>query len=72
MKIENESFRQLCREAPNQTISNDVFRVHFDESVDLKCEKDQRIPLFGVKYHFTLEEVVDCPEYLVYFPLLKE
>ena len=29
-------------------------------------------PLFGAKYHFSLEGVVNCPEFLVYFPLLEE
>ena len=28
------------------------------------------IPLFGAKYNFHLEGVVDVPEYLIHFPLL--
>ena len=28
------------------------------------------IPLFGAKYEFHLEDVVDVPEYLIHFPLL--
>jgi mRNA capping enzyme. len=28
-------------------------------------------PLFGAKYDFNLEGVVNCPEFLVYFPLLE-
>jgi len=63
---------KLCREAPNQTITNEVFSIRFDDSIDLKCPDDKRIPLFGAKYHFYLEGVVDCPEYLVHFPLLVE
>ena len=28
------------------------------------------LPLFGAKYQFHLEGVVDCPEFLVHFPTL--
>jgi len=57
-----------CRESPNQCVSNDVYKIIFDSSIDLNKESG---PLFGAKYHFTLDELVDCPEYLVYFPLLE-
>ncbi len=30
------------------------------------------LPLFGAKYDFHLEGVVDCPEFLVYFPVLEK
>ncbi|XP_077295767.1 RNA guanine-7 methyltransferase [Arctopsyche grandis] len=45
---------------------NDIYKVEplFDWS--------KGFPLFGAKYDFHLEGVVDCPEYLVYFPLLVE
>ena len=41
--------------------------------VTFETEPDDhgRYPLFGAKYHFHLEGVVDVPEYLVYFPLLE-
>ena len=29
------------------------------------------VPLFGAKYDFHLEDVVDVPEYLIHFPLLE-
>ena len=29
------------------------------------------VPLFGAKYNFHLEGVVDVPEYLIHFPLLE-
>ena len=35
-------------------------------------EKKDDYPLFGCKYDFHLEGVVDCPEFLVYFPLLEK
>ncbi|CAF1207095.1 unnamed protein product [Didymodactylos carnosus] len=56
-----------CRNAPNQTISNDIFKIAFDKNtMDLSGD----IPLFNAKYDFSLHEVVNCEEYLVYFPLL--
>ncbi|XP_051925009.1 mRNA cap guanine-N7 methyltransferase [Hippocampus zosterae] len=44
------------------SFGNDVFRVTFRTRGDY--------PLFGCQYHFNLEQVVDVPEFLVYFPLL--
>jgi hypothetical protein len=49
-----------------------VFKVNFDFSIDLNKTGNELIPLFGAKYHFSLDELVDCPEYLVYFPLLEQ
>ncbi|XP_059899936.1 mRNA cap guanine-N7 methyltransferase isoform X2 [Gadus macrocephalus] len=43
---------------------NEVFQVTFD--------KKGAYPLFGCQYHFSLEGVVNVPEFLVYFPLLEE
>lgn len=65
-------FSERCRNSSNQSISNDVFKVTFDQSIDLSKTSNESIPLFGAKYHFSLDDVVDCPEYLVYFPLLVE
>lgn len=42
---------------------SDIFSIRFDT-------KDN-FPLFGARYTFYLEGVVDCPEFLVYFPLLE-
>ncbi|KAF0991042.1 hypothetical protein HZS_1530 [Henneguya salminicola] len=44
-------------------ISNDIFEIRMD-SYENK--------LFGSVYNFKLDELVDCPEFLIYFPLLKE
>ena len=33
---------------------------------------EANIPLFGAKYDFHLEGVVDCPEFLVHFPTLEK
>ncbi|XP_063216085.1 mRNA cap guanine-N7 methyltransferase isoform X2 [Bacillus rossius redtenbacheri] len=42
---------------------NDLYKIEF------QCDTE-RIPLFGAKYDFHLEGVVDCPEFLVHFPTL--
>lgn len=34
------------------------------------CNIEEQFPIFGAKYNFNLEGVVDCPEFLVYFPVL--
>lgn len=43
---------------------NDIYNVEF------LCENKTDIPLFGAKYNFQLEGVVNCPEFLVHFPTL--
>ncbi|KFM66263.1 mRNA cap guanine-N7 methyltransferase, partial [Stegodyphus mimosarum] len=47
-------------EAEDLSFGNDVYSVTFPSK--------ERPPLFGAKYDFHLEGVVDCPEFLVYFP----
>lgn len=42
---------------------NDIYRISF--LCDTKAP-----PLFGAKYNFELDGVVNCPEFLVHFPLL--
>ncbi|XP_057291915.1 mRNA cap guanine-N7 methyltransferase-like [Hydractinia symbiolongicarpus] len=45
----------------------------FGNSVyNIKPEDKEKFPLFGAKYMFYLEGVVDCPEFLVYFPALEK
>ncbi|GMT28611.1 hypothetical protein PFISCL1PPCAC_19908, partial [Pristionchus fissidentatus] len=44
---------------------NGVCSVHYDSSTPL-----DNPPLFGAKFHFSLDEQVNCPEFLAYFPLL--
>ena len=39
---------------------------------NIKPECVPPFPLFGSKYFFHLEGVVDCPEFIVYFPLLEK
>ena len=54
------------RAAGGMSFGNEVYEISFD------VEDKQNIPLFGAKYHFKLEGVVDCPEFVVYFPLLQK
>lgn len=51
------------RAAGSDTFGNDVYKITF------LCDTEQP-PLFGAKYNFQLDGVVDCPEFLVHFPML--
>ncbi|EDO40546.1 predicted protein, partial [Nematostella vectensis] len=52
------------REAEGLEFGNEVYRIKFENKEDF--------PLYGCKYDFHLEGVVDCPEFLVYFPLFEK
>lgn len=58
----NEIMRRQ-RQAGNRSFGNDVYNIEFI------CDTEKP-PLFGAKYKFKLEGVVDCPEFLVHFPTL--
>lgn len=49
------------RKVDADTFGNDIFKIKF-----LSDPND--LPIFGAKYNFHLDGVVDCPEFLVYFP----
>ena len=49
----------------SNSFGNSVFSVTFPGT---KEELADPPPLFGAQYTFHLEEVVDCPEFLVHFP----
>ena len=53
------------RDPDNRKFGNSIFSVEFPPDTPLDPP-----PLFGAKYNFHLEEVVDCPEFLVHFPTL--
>ncbi|XP_059158129.1 mRNA cap guanine-N7 methyltransferase-like [Physella acuta] len=61
----NEIVRRL-RNTDTTSFGNDVYRISFPH------EEKQKFPLFGAMYNFHLEGVVDCPEFLVYFPVLEK
>ncbi|KAJ8334939.1 hypothetical protein SKAU_G00405780 [Synaphobranchus kaupii] len=48
----------------SNSFGNEVFKVTF--------QKKEDYPLFGCQYDFSLEGVVNVPEFLVYFPLFEE
>lgn len=51
------------RKADSDTFGNNIYEI--------RIKFDPKSPnLFGAKYDFHLEEVVDCPEFLVHFPTL--
>ncbi|XKL60618.1 hypothetical protein PGB90_007675 [Kerria lacca] len=53
----------LRQKKVNQTtFGNDIFKIQFI------CDVKKQFPLFGAKYEFFLEDVVNCPEFLVHFP----
>ncbi|KAK9888580.1 hypothetical protein WA026_000819 [Henosepilachna vigintioctopunctata] len=56
----NDLVARAKRENSN-TYGNDVYKVLLDFDVN-------KPPLFGAKYNFYLDGVVDCPEFLVHFP----
>jgi mRNA (guanine-N7-)-methyltransferase len=58
-----EIVKRLNRSDTN-SFGNSIYRVTY------LGDKNEPIPLFGAKFDFELEGVVNCPEYLVYFPLL--
>ncbi|KAG7500394.1 mRNA cap guanine-N7 methyltransferase [Solea senegalensis] len=60
-----DAFELVKRLEASDSLSfgNEVFKVSF--------QSKGSYPLFGCQYHFSLEDVVDVPEFLVYFPLLE-
>lgn len=50
-----------AKKSGSNSFGNDVYQVTFDCDVN-------KPPLFGAKYNFHLDGVVDCPEFLVHFP----
>ncbi|XP_065327449.1 mRNA cap guanine-N7 methyltransferase [Pelmatolapia mariae] len=60
-----DAFELVKRLEASDSLSfgNEVFKVTF--------QSKGSYPLFGCQYHFNLEEVVNVPEFLVYFPLFE-
>lgn len=56
-------FRQ--KRSKKDSFGNSIFNIAFEPGVT------DSYPLFGAKYNFHLEGVVDCPEYLVHFPTFE-
>lgn len=60
-----DAFELVKRLEASDSLSfgNEVFKVSF--------QSKGFYPLFGCQYHFSLEDVVNVPEFLVYFPLFE-
>ncbi|XP_075867708.1 mRNA cap guanine-N(7) methyltransferase [Nelusetta ayraudi] len=60
-----DAFELVKRVEASDSLSfgSEVFKVSF--------QNKGPYPLFGCQYHFSLDHVVDVPEFLVYFPLLE-
>lgn len=60
-----DAFELVKRVEASDSLSfgSEVFKVSFQHKGPY--------PLFGCQYHFNLDNVVDVPEFLVYFPLLE-
>lgn len=58
--------RKRLRLFENKFFGNDVYRVIYE------LDDFDMVFLFGVKYNFYLEGVVDCLEFLVYFFMLEK
>jgi hypothetical protein len=52
------------QQTEGDSFGNEIYKVEF------QCDTKPPFPLFGAKYSFHLEGVVDCPEFLVHFPTL--
>jgi len=55
---------RLARASGGKEFGNQIFRIQFDCS--------EPYPLFGAKYYFQLEDLVNCPEFLVHFGTLEK
>lgn len=67
MLLELRKFLRLGKDAIFQ---NEVCRISYaDKSLNII---EERPPLFGAEFNFELDDVVNCPEYLAYFPLLRK
>jgi hypothetical protein len=57
-------FHRKRQQTEGDSFGNEIYKVEF------QCDTKPPVPLFGAKYSFHLEGVVDCPEFLVHFPTL--
>lgn len=61
--LDSNDLISRVRKAGSNSFGNGIYKVEFECDVN-------KPPLFGGKYHFNLDGVVDCPEFLVHFPTL--
>lgn len=56
-----------ARHLKTNEIKNDLYRIRLPPEI---LDPKWRPPLFGFRYDFQLHECVDCPEFMVYFPVV--
>ena len=67
--LQNIFFKFSVSRVRNGTNLNSVYNI---TSFDPPLSKDEPPSIFGSKYNFQLEGVVDCPEFLVHFPTFEK
>ncbi|XP_075154804.1 RNA guanine-7 methyltransferase [Haematobia irritans] len=60
-----EIMKRLRLADDGRSFGNDVYNIEFFSDTNPP-------PFFGAKYQFSLEGVVDCPEFLVHFPTFEK
>lgn len=63
-------FSHLIRKSTDGKWQNDVLSIEYIDKTSNWSTLQP--PLFGAKIYFSLDEQVNCPEFLAYFPLLEE
>ena len=69
----NDVVARLLKSGDACAAGNQVYNIKVEDEVikrALASNEPNKIPLFGARYTFHLEGVVDCPEFLVHFPTL--
>uniref|UniRef100_A0AC35F3K3 mRNA cap guanine-N7 methyltransferase n=1 Tax=Panagrolaimus sp. PS1159 TaxID=55785 RepID=A0AC35F3K3_9BILA len=65
-----ERIVHLLRKTTDGKFRNDVLSIEYIDKTSNWSTLQP--PLFGAKIYFSLDEQVNCPEFLAYFPLLEE
>ncbi|KHN82523.1 mRNA cap guanine-N7 methyltransferase [Toxocara canis] len=65
-----ERIMYCIRNGDSGVYSNDVVRLEYGD-IEALNDSQHRPPIFGAKFHFSLDTQVNCPEYLVHFPALE-
>lgn len=58
--------KRLRKSESGHRIENEIYHIEMD------AEQVATPPMVGARYHFRLEDVVDCPEYLVHLPFFTK
>ena len=58
--------KRLRKSESGRRVENELYHMRFE----MDAEMAAKLPMVGARYHFYLEDVVDCPEYLIHLPFL--